>query len=105
MARKKAEPNIPDVDFVRVTVLVAFNGMYAGDSSVVELPNETVVGWERAGLVRLERLFDDGARSTGQSTAQQDDPGSLAFGAGDSGASGDEPSQGFGAGGYGTAEG
>lgn len=86
---------------VRVQVLVAFNGMYAGDTADV-LVDERMSGWIRAGLVKV---VDDGANPIGPGAVVADDPGSLTVGAGDSSASGDEPGEGFGSGGYGAFEG
>lgn len=94
MARKKQTPKQ-----VRVTVLVAFNGMYAGDTAVMA-DSDRIQGWADAGLVRI-----DGTDQAGPGEPVADDPGGVAFGAGDSGASGDEPSQGFGAGSYGAPAG
>lgn len=51
MSRRPRAPRAPET--VRLTVLVAFNGMYQGDSADVAY-DETVKGWERAGLVRVE---------------------------------------------------
>lgn len=55
MSRKTKETPVPEM--IRVTVLVAFNGMYAGDVGYV-LDGEMLRGWERAGLVRVEHGED-----------------------------------------------
>ncbi len=83
-----------------VTVLVSFNGMYAGDQAAVRI-DDTIRGWESAGLVRIWY----GESQVGPGAADPDDSGSVALGAGDDSPAGDEQSQGFGAGGYGASEG
>lgn len=87
----------------RVEILVPFNGMYRGDTADVVV-DERVQGWINAGLARLTEAVN-GTDQARPGAAIADDPGGVAFGAGDSSASGDEPSQGFGAGGYGAFEG
>ena len=100
--RKKSatpKPEPINVTVARVTVLVAFNGMYAGDSAVLPV-SDKMQAWVDMGLVRV-----DGADQTGPGEPVADNPGSVATRVGDSSASGDEPSEGFGAGGYGAFEG
>lgn len=82
-----------------MTVLVSFNNMYKGDTADVEM-SDRVQGWVNAGVVRV-----DGASQTGPSAAEPDHQGSVTLGTGDDIAPGDEPGEGFGSGGYGTAEG
>ena len=94
MAPRKRKTNAAET--VKVTVLIAFNGMYAGDTADTEL-TPAVQGWIDAGLVRI-----DGANPVGPGRTVADDPRGVASGAGGSGAAGDEPSEGFGAGSYGA---
>lgn len=100
MARK----TVKKIETVGLEILIPFNGMYKGDRSNVELTG-TVQGWLNAGLARLTEAVDHGTHPTGQGAALTDDSGSVAFGAGDSGQASDEPSEGFGSGSYGSAEG
>ena len=86
----------PTAETVKVTVLIAFNGMYAGDTADTEL-TPAVQGWIDAGLVRV-----DGADQVGPGRTVADDPRGVAAGARGGGAAGDEPSEGFGAGSYGA---
>ena len=98
MARKRT---VPEDEWVTITVLVSFNGMYAGDRARC-VYDDVTKGWERAGLIRVEH---DGASEARPGAVESDDQGSFKIGAGDDGPAGDEPGQGFGAGGYGTAAG
>ncbi len=93
MARRKTIP-VPEAEWVTVTTLVSFNGLYAGDRARAEY-DDRVKGWERAGLVKVER---DGESQAGPGTADQDDSGGVTAGAGDGSPSGDEPGEGVGAG-------
>lgn len=86
---------------VTIRVLTSFNGMHRDDESTIPL-SSTVQGWINAGLVKV---VTHGADPAGQGGAEPDDQGGVAFGAGDSGQAGDEPGEGFGSGGYGTAPG
>lgn len=86
---------------VTIRVLTSFNGMHRGDESTIPL-SSTVQGWINAGLVEVMARGTDPA---GQGAVEQADQGGIAFGAGDSGQAGDEPGEGFGSGGYGTAPG
>ena len=98
--RKKKMPT-PERPTERIEILVPFNGMYAGDTADVVI-DPTAQGWINAGLAKV---VDSGADQAGPGAAVEDDPGSLTVGAGDSSASGDEPGEGFGSGGYGAFEG
>lgn len=93
-AKKQTEPELQTV-----RVLVGFNGMYAGDTAQVVV-DSTVQGWINAGLVKI-----DATDKAGPGTVEPADPGSVQVGTGRSSESGGEPSQGFGAGGYGAFEG
>lgn len=84
-----------------IEIVVSFNGMYAGDTANVII-DERVQGWINAGLAKV---VDSGADQAGPGAVVADDPGSLTVGAGDGSAPGDEPSEGFGSGGYGAFEG
>jgi hypothetical protein len=94
---------------VRMTVLIPFNGMYAKDTADVEYDAQ-VKGWEAKGLVRVAKsdLPKRERRGTGkarQGTAEPSAARRKTIRAGDSSPSGDEPGEGFGAGGYGAFEG
>jgi len=91
-AKKQAETKT-------VRVLIPFNGMYAGDTASVTM-DATVQGWINAGLVRI-----DAADQAGPGAAEPADPGSVEIGTGRISESRCEPSEGFGAGGYGAFEG
>lgn len=100
MARKKAvaaKPEPINVTVARVTVLVSFNGMYAGDSAVLPV-SDKMQAWADMGLVRIDGASED--RPGGRDPSDQ---GSVAFGVEDSSEAGGEPSEGFGAGSYGTS--
>jgi hypothetical protein len=97
-ARKRKEPSS---DLVTVKVLVPFNGMYAGDTAAVTV-DETVQGWINAGLVRV--VYDGGESAAGSGAAEPADQGSVAVRTGHGSETSGEPSQGFGAGGYGAFE-
>ena len=93
MTRRKNAP-------VRIRVLTAFNGMRRGDAADVHL-TDRVQGWVNAGLVEVESGGKDQARpGRTEPTAERGVP----FGTGDGGPAGDEPGEGFGAGGYGSSE-
>ena len=93
-----------------MTVLVSFNGLYAGDTAETEYDG-LVKGWENAGLIRVDKpdapkkAGSRGTRKTRPRTAQPNDQGSVTQGAGDGGPASGEPGEGFGAGGYGAFEG
>lgn len=86
---------------VTIRVLTSFNGMHKGDESTIPLSG-IVQGWIDVGLVEE---VDRGEDPAGPGAVEQADQGGVAFGAGDSGQAGDEPGEGFGSGGYGTAPG
>jgi hypothetical protein len=93
-----------------MTVLISFNGMYVGDTADVEY-TERVMAWESMGLVTTAPVAPQPKRERrGKSqarpgSAEPSVAGGKTLGAGDSGPSGDEQGEGFGAGGYGAAEG
>lgn len=79
---------------VKVTVLIAFNGFYPGETAVVDhFP--LIDGWETVGLVRTEPAEEPkrATRKARQSPAEQDNQGGESFGAGGFGAPGNEPGE------------
>ncbi len=103
MAVKNPRAHAPAraLKYARVRVLTSFNGMRRGDEADVEL-NPRVQGWVNAGLVEV---IGSGTGAAGPGGAEPDDHQRDAVRASGSGASGGEPGEGFGTGGYGTAEG
>lgn len=89
MTRLKKAPN------VRVTALISFDGVYAGDSSTVP-DSPRVRGWESAGLVKVESI--DGTYPSGPGAAEPNHPGGGAPGTEDIGTAGAEPGEGSGTG-------
>lgn len=93
---------------VQVTVRIAFNNLYPGDTSEVEYDDQ-IKAWESRGLVSvsdvIEKKVTRGTRKARPRTVEPADTGSVTHGAGDSGTPGDEQGEGFGAGGYGTSAG
>jgi len=64
----------------KVTVLISFNGMYAGEVVEAAELDSTVEAWAKAGYVRIER--GTGAKSSTRSrTTRQSDSGGGTSGA------------------------
>lgn len=85
---------------MRVRVLISFNGLVKG--TVAEgTPTDRLKAYVDLGYLGV---VDDGEDQAGPGGPATGDPGRVGTGAADSGASGGEPGQGFGAGGYGSAE-
>lgn len=75
-----------------VTVLISFNGMYAGDVSEDIEIDATVEGWARAGLVRIGGTSGGKTQSRPRSARKNDSGGSKAS-APEPGPAGAEPGQ------------
>lgn len=75
----------------RVTLVVttSFNGLYKGQTATVDY-DDTVSGWERAGLVKV---VGDAPSTAGPGRVVADDPGSVPERAGSEGAAGGEPGE------------
>lgn len=86
---------------VRVRATVSFHDIRRGDESTIAL-DPIVQGWINAGLLEV---IDGGKDSARQGSAKPDDSGGVAARAGNGSAASAEQGQGFGAGGYGAAEG
>lgn len=84
---------------IHVRVLISFGDVKAGDIAHMER-TPRVQGWIDAGLVEVL----DGEGEAGPGGADTDDREGLEDGAASGGPAGGEPGEGFGAGGYGTAE-
>lgn len=89
---------------MRVRVLIAFNGMRPGDEGVPADP-ERAKGYVRLGLMEILDGGDSGEREAGPGGSETGDPGSVPAGTGESRETGSEPGEGFGTGGYGSAQG
>lgn len=89
---------------MRVRVLIAFNGMRPGD---VGVPHDEALAekYVALGLMEIIEGDDDGERQAGPGGPAEGDPGGVPPRTGEHGAAGPEPGEGFGSGGYGTAEG
>lgn len=86
---------------VRARVLRNFNGMRAGDEGEVPL-TERLIAFVGLGLMKV--VVDGGKDQAGPGRPAKGDAGRVGEGAADSGAPGGEQGQGFGSGGYGSAE-
>ena len=84
---------------VHVRVLVSFDAVRAGDVAHLER-TPRVQGWIDAGLVEVL----DGTAEAGPGGAEPDDNERVTDGTQRSSSAGGEQGEGFGAGGYGTAE-
>jgi hypothetical protein len=93
MARKAPET-------VRIRVLTSFNGMHRGDEADVVM-SPVVQGWLSVGLIKV---VGGGKDPAGPGGTEQDDHRSVPAGARGSRPASGEPGEGFGTGGYGTAE-
>lgn len=84
---------------IHIRVLISFGDVKAGDIAHLER-TPRVQGWIDAGLVEVL----DGEGEAGPGSTDTDDREGLEGGAAGSSPAGGEQSEGFGAGGYGTAE-
>lgn len=92
---------VPKTVQVRVKARTSFNEIVQGDEATLELTPK-VQGWINAGLVEV---VNDGEAEAGPGSAEPDDNERVTAGADRSVKAGRQPGKGFGAGGYGAAEG
>lgn len=81
--------------YVKVRVLIAFNGMKVGDEGKA-MYGKQVLAYSKLGLVEILDTVegaDDGERETRQSGPEPSDQASESEGAGNGGPTGDEPGE------------